>query len=370
MQYTSGLKPESTPGNVISSLLGIQLPFSTVVFSFSFFALLFVYPPNGSQEWQDEKARVEDLSKTPLPALRRVQSMSESQEAPETIHYGTGVDPVTQHLNPGSSESCQLSLMVLRNRPCWASQHNGDGSDMTEKDKCIFHNGTVEEKASYLLWRPYPTVSGYHVWMYASGSLCLGLFKRPWERHSMPTRTSRVKIPFSALPEAPDQVFSQSATHVAHLIQAVSPVQQVLDVLRHNLGDILQLVVESAEVVGGPGVLVRLLRALDVAFEFGVLVRPELLAEILVARVRGLELAPHVFEEREGQLLGVGFFGDGDVAEVIVEDVAVVARMSACLKSGWCPAEGIGRRKRRDTLDDLANLLLELAQLLYLLVIN
>ncbi|KAI7091969.1 hypothetical protein KC356_g165 [Hortaea werneckii] len=140
---------------------------------------------------------------------------------------------------------------------------------MTEKDKCIFHNGTVEEKASYLLWRPYPTVSGYHVWMYVPGSLCLGLFKRPWERHSY-------------LP----------------------------------------------------------------AFEFGVLVRPELLAEILVARVRGLELAPHVFEECEGQLLGVGFFGDGDVAEVIVEDVAVVAHVSACLKSAWCPAEGIGRWKR------------------------
>lgn len=38
---------------------------------------------------------------------------------------------------------------------------------MIEKDKCILRDSTLEKQAGLLLWRPYPAVSGYHIWMHA-----------------------------------------------------------------------------------------------------------------------------------------------------------------------------------------------------------
>ena len=63
--------------------------------------------------------------------------------------------------------------------------------------------------------------------------------------------------------------------------------------------------------------------AVDEALEFGELVGPQLRVEVGRGGVGGLEFGADVFEEGEGELFGVGFFGYGDVAEGVVEDVAV-----------------------------------------------
>lgn len=117
------------------------------------------------------------------------------------------------------------------------------------------------------------------------------------------------------------RVFSQSTAHISHLLQAVSSVQQVLDVLCHHLRHVFQLVVQSTQVVRGAAILVRLLRALNEAFELAVLVWSKLRIEVILAFVRGLELSADVFEIGKRKFLWVRFLGDGDVAEGVVEDV-------------------------------------------------
>lgn len=117
-------------------------------------------------------------------------------------------------------------------------------------------------------------------------------------------------------------VLPQPTAHVPHLLQTVSTIQQILDVLRHHLRDILELVVEPAEVVGRAGVLVGLLRALDIAIELAVGIGPELGIEVGGAIVGCLEFGADVFEVGESELLWVRALGDGDIGEGVVEDVA------------------------------------------------
>ena len=63
--------------------------------------------------------------------------------------------------------------------------------------------------------------------------------------------------------------------------------------------------------------------AVDEALEFGELVGTELGVEVGGGLVGGLEFGADVFEEGEGEFFGVGLFRYGDVAEGVVEDVAV-----------------------------------------------
>lgn len=67
------------------------------------------------------------------------------------------------------------------------------------------------------------------------------------------------------LPQAPRQF--------AHPLQAVSTVQQILNVLGHNLRDILQLVVNPVEVLRRTTVLVQLLGTLDECIELNESIR-------------------------------------------------------------------------------------------------
>lgn len=69
-------------------------------------------------------------------------------------------------------------------------------------------------------------------------------------------------------------VFPQSARDVAHALQAVSSVQQVFDVLCHDLGHVLQLIIELVQVLCRSGVLVCLLCALNEGVELDKCVRP------------------------------------------------------------------------------------------------
>lgn len=95
-------------------------------------------------------------------------------------------------------------------------------------------------------------------------------------------QTKRSKRPVllqQQLPVDPDgralvlrTILPQPRAQVAHLLQAVASIQQVLDVLCHHLRHIFQLVIQPGQVVCGATVLVRLLRAVDVALELGELV--------------------------------------------------------------------------------------------------
>ena len=69
--------------------------------------------------------------------------------------------------------------------------------------------------------------------------------------------------------------------------------------------------------------MVGFLGAVDEALEFGELVGAEVGVEVGGGRVRGLEFGADVFEEGEGELFGVRLLRYGDVAEGVVEDVAV-----------------------------------------------
>ena len=109
---------------------------------------------------------------------------------------------------------------------------------------------------------------------------------------------------------------------LTHLLQRVASVQQVLNVLRHDLCHVLELIVESAKVVGRARILVCSLRLLKEAVELGVCVWAELRVEVVVALVGGLELVADVFEVGDGQLLRIAAFGDCEVCDVVSKDVA------------------------------------------------
>lgn len=141
--------------------------------------------------------------------------------------------------------------------------------------------------------------------------------------------SERPVLPHEQLPVDPHggplvlpAVVPQAARQLAHPLQAVPPVQQVLDVLGHDLGDVAQLVVQAVEVLGGAGVGVRGPGAL---YE-GVKVHEGVGAE--GGRVEGLggvchgELAGEVGEVGEGELAGVVAVGDGEEDDVRVDYVA------------------------------------------------
>lgn len=92
---------------------------------------------------------------------------------------------------------------------------------------------------------------------------------------------------------------------LTHLLQRVSTIEQVLDILGHDLGHVLQLVVESAEIVGCARILICFLRALDEAIELGVLVRSKLRVVDFISLVRRLELCADILKVCKSKLLGI-----------------------------------------------------------------
>lgn len=66
----------------------------------------------------------------------------------------------------------------------------------------------------------------------------------------------------SRLPILP-AILSQPRTNIAHSLQAIPSVQQILDVLRHNLGHIFQFIIQLIEILRGTRVLICLSCALN-----------------------------------------------------------------------------------------------------------
>lgn len=100
-------------------------------------------------------------------------------------------------------------------------------------------------------------------------------------------------------------VVAQARADLAHALEAVAAVEQVLDVLVHDLGDVAQLVVELVEVLRGAGVAVGALRLVDEAVELHEGVGPQRGAQQLRRRVRRRELGRQVREVGKGQLARV-----------------------------------------------------------------
>lgn len=65
-------------------------------------------------------------------------------------------------------------------------------------------------------------------------------------------------------------VLAETTAHFAHLLETVTAVEEVFDVLGHNLSDILEFIVQLVEVLCGARVLVRLLGLLDEGVELDV----------------------------------------------------------------------------------------------------
>lgn len=127
-------------------------------------------------------------------------------------------------------------------------------------------------------------------------------------------------------------IVPQPRAHLAHALEAVAAVQQVLDVLGHDLGDVAQLVVEAVEVLGGAGVGVQGLGAADEGVELHEGVGPQGGRVQLLRRVRLRELGRQVRQVREGQLARVRPLADADVHHVRRDHV--VQREGPALDAG------------------------------------
>lgn len=128
-------------------------------------------------------------------------------------------------------------------------------------------------------------------------------------------------------------VLSQSSAHLTHLFQAVSTVQQVLYVLGHDFGHVLELIIQLVEIAGRACVLIRLLRLLDEPIEFDVGIRPQRRREVLPRRVNRGEFLRQIRQIREGELSRVGSIGDAEKADRVPDEV--VQRVHAGLDAGF-----------------------------------
>ena len=137
------------------------------------------------------------------------------------------------------------------------------------------------------------------------------------------------------------RVLAQPTAHISHLLQAITAVKQVVDVLCENGAHALELFIQILQIRLRAAVLVRLLCALDVALELGVRVWAEHRVEVGIALVGVLEFFADVFEVCLCELFGVCVLGDAEEGEVIVEGIAV-GLLSAPL--AYCSPKG--RRSR------------------------
>lgn len=127
-------------------------------------------------------------------------------------------------------------------------------------------------------------------------------------------------------------VVPEPAAELPHLLQVVSAVQQVLDVLVHHLGHVAELVVELVEVLARARVGVGRLRLCDEVVELHEGVRAEGRVVDLLRGVGGGELASEVGEVGERELSGVGGIADAEEDDVGVEEV--VEGMGAGVDAG------------------------------------
>jgi hypothetical protein len=120
-------------------------------------------------------------------------------------------------------------------------------------------------------------------------------------------------------------ILPQATRNITHALQAIPAIQQVLNVLRHHLGHILELVVQLVQILRRPRVLVRLLGALDERVELDEGVGPTRRRQVLLRLVGLREFRGQVREVGEGEFARVGAVADAEEAEVVADEVAGMA---------------------------------------------
>lgn len=129
-------------------------------------------------------------------------------------------------------------------------------------------------------------------------------------------------------------VIPQPTAQLAHALQAITTIEQILDILRHDLGDVPQLIMQLIQILRRARVAVRRLGAANEAVKVHKRIRPKRRVHELLRRVRRRELARDVGEVCKGELARVRAVRDGHVHNVGLDQVVervLRAALDACL---------------------------------------
>lgn len=149
-------------------------------------------------------------------------------------------------------------------------------------------------------------------------------------------------------------IVAKTAANLAHLLEVVAAVQQILDILGHDFRDVAQLVVELVEVLRRARVGIRRARLGDEAVKVHKRIRPQRRVVHLVRRVGAVELGGEVGEVGKGQLARVRALADAQEDNVRVDEV--VQRVLAALD------RGLRLRVAGELAEDLADLALDFGE--------
>ena len=86
-------------------------------------------------------------------------------------------------------------------------------------------------------------------------------------------------------------ILPQPPRHLSHLLETVSSIQQILNILRHNLSHIPQFIIQLIQVLTCSAILVRLLGALHKGVKFEERVGATVGGEVLGGGVGGCEFS-------------------------------------------------------------------------------
>mmetsp|Transcript_1272 Transcript_1272/g.3639 ORF Transcript_1272/g.3639 Transcript_1272/m.3639 type:complete len:293 (-) Transcript_1272:18-896(-) len=123
------------------------------------------------------------------------------------------------------------------------------------------------------------------------------------------------------------RLLDQIAANLGHVLQLLSPIQHLLNVLLHDGLDVGQVLVELGGILPRRRVDELPLLPLDVLIELDELVRPAGRVDgpaPIVAVIAGQlfeEAVGYFFEVDEGQPFGIGGLGEGEVADGVLDEV-------------------------------------------------
>lgn len=109
---------------------------------------------------------------------------------------------------------------------------------------------------------------------------------------------------------------------MSHALQAISPIQQIFDILGHDLCYVAQLVVQLVEVLRGARVGVGGFGARDEGVELHEGVGAHGGGEDLLQGIGSAEFGREVGEVGEGELAWVGALADAHVDYILGDEVA------------------------------------------------
>jgi hypothetical protein len=118
-------------------------------------------------------------------------------------------------------------------------------------------------------------------------------------------------------------ILTKPTAHLSHLLQAVTAVQQVLDVLGHYLRDVLEFIIQLVQVLCGTAVLVCLLGLLNEGVELDEGIWAARGRQVLLRWVGRGELLSKITEVGEGKLAWVAGVADGEEDDAVDDGVTV-----------------------------------------------